>query len=41
MFVGFDATTENGLKFNVKQPKLAVDLDDKLVTVWGKVKNPS
>ena len=41
MFVGFDTKTENGLKFNVKQPKLAVDLDDKLVTAWGKVKNPS
>ena len=26
MFVGFDTKTENGLKFNVKQPKLAVDL---------------
>jgi len=41
MFVGFDTTTEKGLKFNVKQPKLAVDLDDKLVTAWGKIKNPS
>ena len=28
MFVGFDTKTENGLKFNVKQPKLAVDLDE-------------
>ena len=41
MFVGFDTKTEKGLKFNVKQPKLAIDLDDKLVTAWGKVKNPS
>ena len=41
MFVGFDTKTERGLKFNLKQPKLAVDLDNKLVTVWGKVKNPS
>jgi hypothetical protein len=41
MFVGFDNTTERGLKFNLKQPKLAVDLGDKLVTAWGKIKNPS
>ena len=41
MFVGFDTKTERGLKFNLKQPKLAVDLNDKLVTVWGKIKNPS
>ena len=26
MFVGFDTKMEKGLKFNVKQPKLAVDL---------------
>jgi len=41
MFVGFDTKTKKGLKFNVKPPKLAVDLDDKLVTAWGKIKNPS
>ena len=41
MFVGFDDKTERGLKFNLKQPKLAVDLGDKLVTAWGKIKNPS
>ena len=41
MFVGFDTKTERGLKFNLKQPKLAVDLNDKQVTTWGKIKNPS
>ena len=38
MFVGFDIKTEKGLKFNTKQPNLAVDSTDKLTTVWGRVK---
>ena len=41
MFVGFDTKTERGLKFNVKKAKMAVDLADKLVTVWGKLKKSS
>ena len=41
MFVGFDTKTERGLKFNIKQAKMAVDSADKLVTAWGKLKRAS
>ena len=40
MFVGFSSDVK-GLKFHTKPPNLAVDSTNKLVTVWGEIKNPS